>query len=70
MATKLSNTSLAKAADDEPIFVLRATDPLAAETVRHWAAHALYRGVSPIKVQAALDLADEMHAWPTKKLPD
>lgn len=70
MATKFSNTRLANAADDEPIFVLRATDPLASETIRHWAAHALYRGVSPAKVQAALDLADEMRDWPTKKLPD
>jgi hypothetical protein len=38
--------------------------------VRHWAAHALYKGVPPAKVQEALDVADAMRAWPTKKLPD
>lgn len=34
----LSSTScLNKAADDEPIFVLRAADPVAAATIKHWA---------------------------------
>ena len=70
MATKHDSTCLAKAADDEPIFVLRATDILAEDAVRHWAAHALYKGVPATKVQDALDVADAMREWPRKKLPD
>ncbi len=70
METKHNSKALANAADDEPIFVLRATDVLAEEAVRHWAAHALYKGVPPAKVQEALGVADAMRAWPTKKLPD
>ena len=70
MATKHTSSVLAKAADDEPIFVLRATDEFAVETVRHWAAKALYKGVAPAKVQEALDVADAMQSYPTKKLPD
>lgn len=70
MATKHTSTCLANAADDEPIFVLRASDALAEEAVRHWAAHALVKGVAPAKVQSALEVADEMRAWPRKKIPD
>jgi hypothetical protein len=68
--TKHTSTTLAKAADDEPIFVLRASDSLAVETVRHWAAHALVKGVPATKVQDALDVASAMAEWPNKKLPD
>jgi hypothetical protein len=70
MATKHTSTCLAKAADDEPIFVLRASDPIAHECVRHWAAHALWKGVPPLKVQQALDVADQMREYPHKKTPD
>jgi hypothetical protein len=70
MATKHTSTALAKAADDEPIFVLRATDPYAADAVRHWAAKALWKGVPPAKVQEALDIADAMQAYHSKKQPD
>lgn len=70
MATKHTSTSLAKAGDDEPIFVLRATDALAEDAVRHWAAHALYKGVPAAKVQEALEVADAMNRWPDKKIPD
>lgn len=70
MATKHTSKTLANAADDEPIFVLRATDALAEDAVRHWAARALYKGVAPTKVEEALNVADQMKAWPHKKLPD
>lgn len=70
MATKHTSTTLAKAADDEPIFVLRANDALAETTVRHWAAVAVVRGVDGQKIKEALDVADAMRDWPRKKLPD
>jgi hypothetical protein len=53
---------LNKAAPDEPVFVLRARDPLAAATVRLWAAMATGRHEDE-KVHTALESADEMEAW-------
>jgi hypothetical protein len=39
--------------------------------VRHWAAHALVKGVPATKVQDALDVAECDEAeWPNKKIPD
>jgi hypothetical protein len=70
MATKHTSETLAKAADDEPIFVLRANDEIAETTVRHWAAVAIVRGVDGAKVLQALEVADAMRDWPRKKLPD
>lgn len=70
MATKHTSKALENAADDEPIFVLRASDELAEHAVRHWAAKAAVAGVPGTKVKDALDVADAMRAWPTKKLPD
>jgi hypothetical protein len=70
MATKHDSKTLAKAGDNEPIFVLRANDALAEDAVRHWAAHALYKGVPAEKVKGALEIADAMNAWPSKKIPD
>jgi hypothetical protein len=55
---------LNKAADDEPVFVLRAKDPLAALIVRHWAFVAEEHGVhEPEKLAEARALADRMDAW-------
>lgn len=56
--------------DDEPVFLLRGQDALAAKHVRDWAEHAELRGASPEIVKAARDQADRMDAWPKKKLPD
>lgn len=73
MATKLNCKSLKKAADDEPIFVLRAQDNMAADTVRLWASTARTRGVNPKKVKEALACADDMDKWAKKnnaKAPD
>jgi hypothetical protein len=80
MATKHTDKCLEKAADDEPIFVLRAQDKLAANTVRHWAreflkAHGgvLSEQIDPkviAKYKEAHALADKMDAWKTKKTPD
>jgi hypothetical protein len=58
---------LNKAADDEPIFVLRAKDPRAAETVREWARTSI--GIhEPSKIDEALKIADTMDEW--RNLPE
>ena len=70
MATKHNNPCADKAADDEPIFTLRAQDKLAPMVVRYWAELAEDAGSPAAKVEEALRCADEMDAWPTKKVPD
>ena len=59
-----------KADPDEPIFVLRAQDALAADTVRFWASQANLRGVDQAKVNEAHKCAAAMEKWPIHKLPD
>jgi hypothetical protein len=70
MATKHNSVSLEKANDNEPIFVLRAQDRLAADAVRHWAERAEQEGATPAKVAEAREIADAMERWPSRKLPD
>lgn len=65
---------LNKAADDEPIFVLRANDPVASHVVRYWAQcyvqHKQENNTDGIlthkqlsKAQEARGLANQMDAW-------
>ena len=61
---------LGKTKLDEPIFILRAQDALAAETVERWAIHARSAGVPPDKVTEAFAIAEEMLRWHTRKMPD
>jgi hypothetical protein len=62
---------LGKAADEEPVFVLRGQDELSEDLVREWAARAGMRlGPQHRKVQEALYLADLMAKWSPKKFPD
>lgn len=71
MATKRTGVSCYdKAAEDEPLFVLRAQDPLAAEIVREWARRAAARGVPEKKYTEAWQVAADMDQWPNKKSPD
>lgn len=70
MATKSNCSCFAKAADDEPLFVLRAQDKLAPTVVRIWAQLALQTGAPMSKVTDAHDVADEMERYPNRKLPD
>lgn len=68
---ELSNekSCLNKAAPTEPIFVLRAHDPLAAQAVRLWAAMA--SGVhEDSKIQEATILAAEMDSWLSAQPPE
>jgi hypothetical protein len=71
---------LGKAADDEPVFVLRAQDALSDELVDKWADDAI--GAFPAlemdakgrglvhKINEARDCAKAMRQWPTRKRPD
>ncbi len=59
-----------KAHPDEPLFVLRAQDALAPNIVRSWASLAEQQGTPPEKVREARELADQMEAWHTTKIPD
>lgn len=61
---------LGKAAHDEPVFILRAQDKLAAGLVRQWAEQAQAAGCNSAKVAEALECAAAMTTWPTRKYPD
>ncbi len=56
--------------DDEPVFVLRAQDMLAAGCVELWAQLAENAGVDAETVAAVRVHAQAMHDWLTKKMPD
>lgn len=67
MSTKTENllspsSCLNKARNDEPLFVLRANDPTAPQTVRLWAAMNAERR-NPDKINDALRVADSMEKW-------
>jgi len=55
---------------NEPVFLLRAQDKVAADTVRHWAYLNDEAGGDPILSAGIRDHADKMEAWPVKKLAD
>lgn len=58
------NSCLNRAADDEPIFVLRAKDPHASEAVLYWAVTARDNGShEPEKIDEALEIAAEMERY-------
>lgn len=59
---------LNKAAPFEPVFVLRAKDPLAPQTVRLWANMAI-NAHEPGKVDEAMLLADQMEKWRNNEFP-
>jgi hypothetical protein len=73
MGTKkeeIESGCLAKAAEDEPLFVLRGQDKLAPALVEMWASMAELHGAPRRKVAHARALAADMRDWPTRKLPD
>lgn len=61
---------LGKAADNEPVFILRAQDILAADLVDTWATQAKTLGVDWDKVREAREIAQAMREWPQRKNPD
>jgi hypothetical protein len=63
------DSCLSKADLDEPVFVLRAHDRLAADTIRHWAGlRRMQRGPSDAKAIEALECANQMDAWRENEL--
>lgn len=56
--------------EDEPVFLLRAQDDIAARVVRYWADQAEEAGANPDIVARARAHAEKMEAWQTKKVPD
>lgn len=52
---------------DEPVFILRAPDPVAADTIEVWAEFQRALGAPSAVLEAALKLADQIRAWPHKK---
>lgn len=61
---------LQKVADDEPLFLLRGQDALAAPTVLNWVDRAKQVSVPPAKIEEAEFIALEMSRWPDHKIPD
>jgi hypothetical protein len=64
---------LGKAADDEPLFILRGQDVFAPVLVELWADMAERTAFAPAadaKINEARALASKMRAWPNRKLPD
>lgn len=55
-----------KAASDEPVFVLRANDPVASMVIRHWAQLAFGTHKSD-KIAEARRCANAMDAWRREK---
>jgi len=73
MATKreeLQSGCMFRADDDEPVFVLRATDKLAPDLIRQWAILAHAKGCPEVKCDEAVKCAEAMEAWPNRKYPD
>lgn len=70
MATKRKGvTCYDKAGEDEPLFVLRAQDILAARLVREWADRAEKGGTKPEVIAEARACAAEMELWKFHKWP-
>ena len=61
---------LGKAAEGEPVFVLRAQDKLAPMLVEFWAEMARANGCPKDKADDARVVADQMRKWPDRKCPD
>jgi hypothetical protein len=72
-AEALKKGCLVNAANDEPVFILRAQDRCAPGAVRDWAHRAANLGANGDKVSDAMDVALEMERWQTShtmKVPD
>lgn len=59
-----------KIPDNEPVFLLRGQDPLAAAAVAHYAGLLAVNNLPRHHVEAVLQHAADMAAWPIQKLPD
>lgn len=59
-----------KIPEDEPVFLLRAQDQVAADVVRIWAILHRSRGGGEAIASMAMDWALQMDEWPVKKPAD
>lgn len=66
---KNPDSCLNKAGAEEPVFVLRAKDPVAAMAVRHWATMAAGTHEAE-KIASAQKVAAAMDAWFRKNFPE
>jgi hypothetical protein len=67
--------ALAKAADDEEVFIMVSHDAVALETVLAWALSALRAGSPPAKIEKAMRAGVKILAWQSAhadhvKVPD
>ena len=53
--------------DQEPAFVLSASDPLAPSLLEIYAASSYFAGMAEARVEQAADLAKQMRAWQKAK---
>ena len=65
----LPSSTLKRAHPDEPVFVLRGADVLAAKTVEYWAYLAQLNGSDEVTVAGALKIARAMRDWKRKVIP-
>jgi hypothetical protein len=65
----LPSSTLKRAHPDEPVFVLRGADVLAAKTVEYWAYLAQLNGSDEVTVKGALKIARAMRDWKRKMVP-
>jgi len=65
----LPSSTLKRAHPDEPVFVLRGADVLAAKTVEYWAYLAHLNGSDEVTIAGALKIARTMRDWKRKMIP-
>ena len=61
---------LHKVREDEPIFVLRATDDIGERTIKYWISEAAREQVSPTKRESAFKRLHLFQRWRDRKIPD
>ena len=59
-----------EAPEDEPCFILRAQDELAADVIRVYGSMLFSKTHNPEAVRLLNKEADRFDAWPVKKMPD
>ena len=64
------NSCLNRAADDEPIFVLRGKDPLFAKIVEEWAARSALAGLHDDRFREAFRYAQWARIWRKEHFPN
>jgi len=65
-----THSCLNRAGADEPLFILRGKDPLAAKIIEEWAARAALAGLHNDRFREAFRYAQAVRAWRKKNFPD